>query len=199
MCGAKAPRTAGAATRPPSCCVSRAIRITIADNDLTQSGDGFFLSGHRPLVRPSVGNLVLRNDATGAYHNAFESTFSWDNTFVDNHADSASYGFWLGYSSGTLVRGNTILGSRMAGIAIEHGSDNAISGNVIIGGKTGIWLFAPGETGESDDPSRGYHRGRQRAGESRPRHHPRADHPGPPARQSVRWGGRWAGGGRGRT
>lgn len=127
---------------------------TIADNILTRSGDGFFLSGQRPLVRPSVGNLVLRNDATGAFHNAFESTFSWGNTFVDNHADSASFGFWLGYSSGNLVRGNTILGSRTAGVAIEHGSDNTISGNVIIGGRTGIWLFAPGAAGE---PSRGYH------------------------------------------
>lgn len=127
---------------------------TIADNDLTQSGDGFFLSGQRPLVRPSVGNLVLRNDATGAYHNAFESTFSWGNLFADNHADSASFGFWLGYSSGNVVRGNTIVGSRTAGIAIEHGSDNALSANVIIGGRTGIWLFAPGADGE---PSRGYH------------------------------------------
>jgi parallel beta-helix repeat protein len=127
---------------------------TIADNDLSRSGDGFFLSGQRPLVRPSVGNLVLRNDATGAYHNAFESTFSWGNLFADNHADSASFGFWLGYSSGNIVRGNTIVGSRNAGIAIEHGSDNAIAANVIIGGRTGIWLFAPGPEGE---PSRGYH------------------------------------------
>jgi parallel beta-helix repeat protein len=127
---------------------------TIADNILTHSGDGFFLSGQRPLVRPSVGNLVLRNDATGAWHNAFESTFSRGNVFVDNHADSSSFGFWLGYSAGTLVRGNTILGARTAGIAIEHGSDNTLAGNVIIGGKTGIWLFAPGD---SSEPSRGYH------------------------------------------
>ncbi len=127
---------------------------TIAENDLAVSGDGFFLSGQRPLLRPSVGNLVLRNDATGAFHNAFESTFSWGNSFIDNHADSAGFGFWLGYSSGNLVRGNTIVGSRNTGIAIEHGSDNTLSGNVIIGGRIGIWLFAPGETGE---PSRGYH------------------------------------------
>ena len=116
---------------------------TIAHNDLSWSGDGFFLSGHRPLVRPSIGNLVLRNDATGAWHNAFESTFSWGNTFIDNRADSADYGFWLGYSSGTVVRGNSIIGTRTAGIAIEHGSDNTLAGNVIIGGGTGIRLFAP--------------------------------------------------------
>ncbi len=126
---------------------------TIAHNDLSRSGDGFFLSGHRPLVKPSIGNLVLRNDATGAWHNAFESTFSWGNTFIDNRADSSDYGFWLGYSSGNLVRGNTIVGSRTAGIAIEHGSDNTLAANVIIGAPTGIRLFAPTAGAE---PSRGY-------------------------------------------
>ena len=126
---------------------------TIADNDLTWSGDGFFLSGHRPLLRPSVGNLVFRNDGSHAYHNAFESTFSWGNSFIDNRADSADYGFWLGYSSGTLVRGNTIIGARTTGIAIEHGRDNALAANVIIGGGAGIHLFAPRADAE---PSRGY-------------------------------------------
>jgi len=126
---------------------------TIADNDLSSSGDGFFLSGHRPLVRPSVGNLVIRNNATGAYHNAFESTFSWGNSFIDNRADSSDYGFWLGYSSGNLVRGNTIIGSRTAAIAIEHGSENTLSANVMIGGNVGIRLFVRAPGGE---PSRGY-------------------------------------------
>jgi parallel beta-helix repeat protein len=125
----------------------------IADNDLTRSGDGFFLSGQPPQVQPSVGNLVLRNDATGAYHNAFESTFSWGNSFLENHADSSAYGFWLGYSSANVVRGNTVLGSREAGIAIEHGSDGAIAANVIIGGKIGIRLYAPSAGGPE---SRGY-------------------------------------------
>ncbi len=125
----------------------------VADNDLTHSGDGFFLSGHRPLVRPSVGNLVLRNDASFARHNAFESTFSWGNTFLENRADSSRYGFWLGYSTGTVVRGNTVIGSRIAGIAIEHGSSNTLAGNVVIGGQVGIQLFA---RQEADEPSRGY-------------------------------------------
>ncbi|HEU4699029.1 MAG TPA: NosD domain-containing protein [Gemmatimonadales bacterium] len=116
---------------------------TIVDNDLTYSGDGFFLSGQPPYVRPSVGNVVVRNDATGAYHNAFEATFSWNNTFLENRADSAAYGFWLGYSSGSTVRGNSIVGSREAGIAIEHGEDNTLAANTIVGGATGIHLFAP--------------------------------------------------------
>lgn len=123
----------------------------VADNDLRRSGDGFFLSGQRGTLRPSNGNIVLRNDASGAPHNAFESTFSTGNAFIDNRADSAAYGYWLGYSTATLVRGATILGSREAGIAIEHGSDNELSRNVIVGGRVGIHLFAP-QAG--DQPSR---------------------------------------------
>ena len=125
----------------------------IVDNDLTWSGDGFFLSGHRPLVQPSIGNMVLRNDASNSYHNAFESTFSAWNVFQENRADSSAYGFWLGYSTGNIVRGNIVLDSREAAIAIEHGSDNELAGNVIIGGHIGIHLFAPTE---GQDPSRGY-------------------------------------------
>ena len=120
----------------------------IVDNDLRASGDGFFLSGERGRVRPSNGNMVVRNDASGSPHNAFEATFSTGNDFVDNRADSSAYGFWLGYSTATLVRGSTIVGSRQAGIAIEHGGDNELSRNVIIGGVRGIHLFAP----HLDDP-----------------------------------------------
>jgi parallel beta-helix repeat protein len=125
----------------------------IADNDLTRSGDGFFLSGHRPLVRPSIGNMVIRNDASHAFHNAFESTFSAWNSFIDNRADSSDYGFWLGYSRGNVVRGNIILGSRTAAIAIEHGGENTLAENTIIGGRLGIRLFAPNA---EDDPSTDY-------------------------------------------
>lgn len=125
----------------------------VIDNDLSRSGDGFFLSGHRPVLSPSIGNLVARNDASHSYHNAFEATFSAWNTFLDNRADSSDYGFWLGYSRGSAVRGNTILGTRTAAIAIEHGAENELSGNTIIGGKIGIRLFAPNA---DDEPSMSY-------------------------------------------
>ena len=113
----------------------------VADNDLTWSGDGFFLSGQPGYVRPSQGNMVLRNDGSSAYHNAFESTFSHGNVFLENRADSADYGFWLGYSTGNTVQGNIVLGSRSVGIAIEHGSSNRLLSNVVMGGKAGIQLF----------------------------------------------------------
>lgn len=113
----------------------------VADNDVTWSGDGFFLSGQPEYVRPSQGNMVLRNDGSSAYHNAFESTFSHGNVFLENRADSSDYGFWLGYSTGTTVQGNIVLGSRSVGIAIEHGSANRLLSNLVMGGQTGIRLF----------------------------------------------------------
>jgi parallel beta-helix repeat protein len=115
----------------------------VADNDISFSGDGFFLSGQPPGVNPSTGNLVLRNDATGAWHNAFESTFSFGNRFLDNRADSSDYGFWLGYSTANVVEGNLVIGTRTAGVAIEHGQDNVIARNTIVGGQVGVRLFAP--------------------------------------------------------
>jgi len=125
----------------------------IVDNDLRWSGDGFFLSGHQPGLLPSTGNLVIRNDGSHAPHNAFEATWSYGTIFLDNRADSSGFGFWLGFSSGVTLRGNTALGTRRAAVAIEHGSDNAIVGNTLIGGEDGIRLFAP-TPGAS--PSRGY-------------------------------------------
>lgn len=125
----------------------------IADNELTWSGDGFFLSGQRGEVEPSAGNIVVRNDASFAYHNAFESTFSPGNLFIENRADSSAYGFWLGYSRGNRVERNSVVGSRVAAVAIEHGGRNVIAGNTIIGGAWGIHLFAPHA---GDDPSGDY-------------------------------------------
>ena len=116
----------------------------VTGNDLRGSGDGFFLSGQPPAMASSDGNVVTGNDGSLSPHNAFESTFSDGNSFLDNRADSSDYGYWLGYSTRTLVRGATVVGSRSAGIAIEHGRDNELRHNLILGGNVGIRLFAPG-------------------------------------------------------
>jgi parallel beta-helix repeat protein len=125
----------------------------IVDNDLTASSLGLLLAGERRLTRPSVGNLIYRNDASSALRAAFTSSFGWSNTFLDNRADSAGVGFRLDHSGGTTLRGNTIIGARTAGITSDHGSDNAILANVLIGGVVGIRIGAPEPQGE---PSRRY-------------------------------------------
>jgi parallel beta-helix repeat protein len=126
---------------------------TFVDNDLSGSSLGFVLAGARQQVRPSVGNMVLRNDAAAALRAAFTSVYGWGNIFLENRADSAGVGFRLDHSGGSTLRGNTIIGSRTAGIVSEHGSDNSILANVIIGGQDGIRVDAPEEAG---DPSRRY-------------------------------------------
>jgi parallel beta-helix repeat protein len=125
----------------------------IVDNDLTASSLGFLLAGERRVTRPSVGNLVYRNDASASLRTAFTSSFGWSNTFLDNRADSSGVGFRLDHSGGTTVRGNTVIGSRTGGITSDHGTDNAILANVLIGGGVGIRIGAPEQAGE---PSRRY-------------------------------------------
>ena len=126
---------------------------TIVDNDLTASSLGLLLTGARKGTRVSVGNLIYRNDASSAVRTAFASSFGWGNTFLENRADSAGVGFQLDHTGGSTLRGNTIIGARTAGIVSDHGNDNAILGNVLIGGTIGIRIAAPNKPGE---PSRRY-------------------------------------------
>jgi parallel beta-helix repeat protein len=122
---------------------------TIVDNDLTASSLGFFLAGERRQGRPSVGNLIYRNDASDALRTGFTAAFGWSNTFLENRADSTGIGIRLDHSGGSTVRGNTVIGSRTAAIVSDHGADNAILANVLIGGAVGIRVGAPEEGGEA--------------------------------------------------
>jgi parallel beta-helix repeat protein len=125
---------------------------TIVDNDLTASSLGLLLTGERRGIQPSVGNLIYRNDASSAVRTGFVSSFGWSNSFLDNRADSVGIGFRLDHSGGCTVRGNTVVGARTAGIVSDHGSDNSILANVLIGGPVGIRVAAP----EPGDSSRRY-------------------------------------------
>jgi parallel beta-helix repeat protein len=126
---------------------------TIVDNDLSGSSLSFLLAGGKRSIRPSVGNLVFRNNGSSALKTAFTASHGWSNTFLENRADSAGIGFRLDHSGGSTLKGNTVIGSRSVGIVSDHGSDNAILANVIIGGQVGIRVDAPEEGG---DPSRRY-------------------------------------------
>ncbi len=125
---------------------------TISENDLTASSAGLRISGQQPLTRPSIGNLVYRNDAS-ATGTAFVASHTWSITFLENRGDSAAYGFRLDHLSGSVVRANTVIGSRIAGIVLEHGSDNTLEANVLLGGRIGIMVTAPKGGGS---PSRGH-------------------------------------------
>ena len=125
----------------------------IVDNSLRFSGDGLFIRANNR--HSSDHNYIGRNDGSYSPNNAFESVFSVGNVFEDNIANFSNYGFWLGYSKQTVVRGNRIRSNRLDGIAIEHGSDNLIERNVIKANRNGVRLWwVPSDLG--DDPSTGY-------------------------------------------
>jgi parallel beta-helix repeat protein len=126
---------------------------TIVDNDLTASSLGLKLAGEKRGIRPSVGNLIYRNDASAALRTGFVSQFGWGNTFLENRADSTGIGFHLDHAGGSTLQANTVIGARTAGIVSEHGSDNAILANVLIGGAAGIRVTASANPGA---PSRRY-------------------------------------------
>jgi len=112
---------------------------------LRYSGDGFFIranNGHS-----CDHNYIARNDASFSPNNAFEAGFSQHNVFEENVASFSNYGFWLGFSSDTVVRHNRILANRLDGIAIDSGNQNNIQGNKIRGNRNGVrlWSGRPGE------------------------------------------------------
>jgi parallel beta-helix repeat protein len=126
---------------------------TFNDNDLSASTAGVIVAGDSPLTRPSIGNLFHRNDASFALESGFVARQTWATTFLENRADSTGSGFRLVRVSGTTLRGNTVIGSRDAGIAASDGADNSFQQNVLVGGRAGVEVIAGDEANPS---SRGY-------------------------------------------
>lgn len=120
-----------------------------AYNSATHGGDGFFgFCGNEALEGDvkvkGIGNnrnLLYRNDFSYAPAIGIEMTFSFENQFVENKLNGGNYGVWGGYSSDTLVLGNTIEDNKLAGIAIEHGSNWSIVGNDFRRNARGVELW----------------------------------------------------------
>jgi parallel beta-helix repeat protein len=115
---------------------------TFMDNDLSGSSVGVIIAGEPPLSHASIGNLFHRNDASQALDCGFLVRHTWATTLLENRADSSGSGFRLIRVSGTTLRGNTVIGSRDAGIAATQGGDNALQQNVLLGGRAGIEVLA---------------------------------------------------------
>jgi parallel beta-helix repeat protein len=115
----------------------------ILDNSLVGGGDGVFLAGatHQLQRQPNNNNYFARNDCSYSPNNGFEATFSQYNVFEDNISDYCNYGYWLGYSSLSEVRGNRANYCTTAGIAIEHGHQNLIENNELRRNDRGVWLW----------------------------------------------------------
>lgn len=121
-------------------------RNLIVGNSLTHGGDGFFLTdssdgGYDPsrdrylIAGASDENIIAGNDGSWSPANAFEGTFSRGNVYYRNLATDCGFGFWLGFSSDSLVLDNDIRANLHAGIAIEQGQGTRIVGNRLAGNR----------------------------------------------------------------
>lgn len=137
-------------------------------NSLTHGGDGFFLSNLNDIgqVNPTTGffepmggsdhNVIAYNDGSWSPNNAFEGTFSDGNIYIGNISNSSGFGYWLGFSTNSLILENIIADNERGGIAIEHGKGNRIEGNKLErNGGYGINLWQNGEKARSPFPSSG--------------------------------------------
>ena len=119
-------------------------RNVVAYNSMTHSGDGLFLWAGQSTMDTGQGgsndNLFFGNDFSFAPTNGMEATFS-RNTFIGNRVEGSDHGLWGGYSFDSKVIGNEFRANRI-GIAIEHGQNNEISGNLFLEDSTAIRLWA---------------------------------------------------------
>ena len=124
--------------------VHASCRNTFRRNTARMGGDGFFLAGLSPDGEKAGcdENLFEENDGSLSPNIAFEATFCRGNVFRDNYADRCNYGFWLGFSWGTVIEGNRMVMNRQAGIAVENGHGMAVRGNSFQANGHGILLWS---------------------------------------------------------
>ncbi len=129
--------------------VNRSHKNWFIGNSMSHSGDGFFLTNANDYGKgkprgPSEDNVVALNDGSYSPHNAFEGTFSQRNSYVRNRANRSHYGFWLGFSSRSLVLENEVSHNTGDGVAIDSASRLVVVGNKLIGNRgSAIALWVP--------------------------------------------------------
>jgi hypothetical protein len=115
----------------------------IAYNSVTHGGDGLFLWAGQSTMDTGKGgcndNIFYGNDFSHAPTNGIETTFS-RNRFVNNLVLECWHGVWGGYSYASKFIGNTF-GMNGEAIAIEHGQNNEIAGNLFRMDTYGIYLW----------------------------------------------------------
>lgn len=114
------------------------------NNTVTHGGDGFFLWAGQTTMDSGEGgcndNWLYGNDFSYAPTNGIEVTFS-RNKIHHNIIRECDHGIWGGYSYRTIMQNNLFDNNRI-GIAIEHGQDNVITGNVFSFNKEAIKIWA---------------------------------------------------------
>ena len=116
---------------------------TISENDVTLSSIGVLLTGLAPLTRPSIGNLVYRNDASLAPGGGFAARGTWRVTLLDNRADSAAVGHPAREGERLARAREHADRRRRAAIDISHGGDTGLEANALLGAPVGIRVATP--------------------------------------------------------
>jgi parallel beta-helix repeat protein len=100
-------------------------------------------------ARGCNNNLLFGNDFSYSPAHGIEITFSEGNRIERNRlVENAICGIWGGYSSGTLILNNELIGNggmayglERGGINMEHASDNWIQGNEFLNNKCAIHFW----------------------------------------------------------
>ncbi|MGC4034466.1 MAG: right-handed parallel beta-helix repeat-containing protein [Chitinophagaceae bacterium] len=112
-------------------------------NNVTHSGDGFFLWAGQTTMDNGQGgcndNIIANNDFSYAPTNGVEVTFS-RNVITGNRIIECDNGIWGGYSFESRITNNKFRNNKRA-IAIEHGQYDTIAFNIFYGDKTAINLW----------------------------------------------------------
>jgi len=140
---------------------------SVTYNNFSYGGDGIFINDNKNMpnsIQDFEGgfNYFAYNDCSHSPHNAIESVFSVGNIFEHNTCSFSHYGFWLGYSRNLTINNNIINHNRQSGIAIDRGSDNSLTYNILRVNKTGmeIWQDDSPISGYSDYRSQNYQIGK---------------------------------------
>ncbi|MBI3913558.1 MAG: right-handed parallel beta-helix repeat-containing protein, partial [Chloroflexi bacterium] len=103
------------------------------------NGNGIFIKAH--AQRCGSGNIIQNNKILNAVYNAIEFSFCKDNQVIGNELVGSYDAIFFGFTTGTVVRNNTIRDMRNHGIISFNSRGSIIEGNQVVNAREGIYLY----------------------------------------------------------
>ncbi|MBI3742133.1 MAG: right-handed parallel beta-helix repeat-containing protein [Chloroflexi bacterium] len=111
----------------------------VKENNVTgENGNGIFIKAH--ASRCGNNNVIQKNKIIDAVYNAIEFSFCKDNQVLENELSGSFDAVWFGFSTNTIVRGNTIRNMRNHGINSINSRGSVIENNKIANAGEGIYF-----------------------------------------------------------
>jgi parallel beta-helix repeat protein len=104
-----------------------------------QNGNGIFIKAHG--TRCGDDNTIQSNKIIDAVYNAIEFSFCKGNKVIGNEITGSTDAVWLGFSTGTEVRGNVIQNMTNHGIISYNSRDSIVKDNQVINAREGIYFY----------------------------------------------------------